>query len=87
MLDAGGKEVIVNCDLAGRQVAVKAWQADVGRIPVLLLDTDLPQNDPADRQITRQLYGGDSQTRLQQEIILGIAGVAGLAMVRRRRMA
>ncbi len=77
-LDAAGKEVIVVCDLAGRQVAVKAWQADVGRIPVLLLDTDLPQNDPADRQITRKLYGGDSQTRLQQEIILGVAGVRAL---------
>jgi len=77
-LDQAGNEVVVNCDLAGRQVAVKAWQADVGRIPVLLLDTDLPQNDPADRQITRQLYGGDNQTRLQQEIILGIAGVRAL---------
>ena len=77
-LDAAGKEVIVQCDLAGRQVAVKAWRAEVGRIPVLLLDTDLPQNDPADRQITRKLYGGDSQTRLQQEIILGIAGVRAL---------
>ncbi|MEQ1801690.1 MAG: alpha-glucan family phosphorylase [Gammaproteobacteria bacterium] len=76
--DAAGNDVVVTCDLAGRQVAVKAWRADVGRIPVLLLDTDLPQNDPADRQITRQLYGGDSQTRLQQEIILGIAGVRAL---------
>ena len=77
-LDAAGSEVVVHCDLAGRKVYVKAWQADVGRIPVLLLDTDLPQNDPADRQITRQLYGGDSQTRLQQEVILGIAGVRAL---------
>ena len=76
--DASGNEVIVHCDLAGRPVAVKAWQADVGRIPVLLLDTDLPQNEATDRQITRQLYGGDSQTRLQQEIILGIAGVKAL---------
>jgi starch phosphorylase len=76
--DAAGNEVVVACDLAGRQVSVKVWQADVGRIPVLLLDTDLPGNDPGDRQITRQLYGGDSQTRLQQEIILGIAGVRAL---------
>ncbi|MBL8202287.1 MAG: alpha-glucan family phosphorylase [Chromatiales bacterium] len=76
--DTAGNEVVVTCELAGRQVAVKAWRADVGRIPVLLLDTDLPRNEPPDRQITRQLYGGDSQTRLQQEIILGIAGVRAL---------
>ncbi|MDP2324866.1 MAG: alpha-glucan family phosphorylase, partial [Gammaproteobacteria bacterium] len=74
-LDEAGNELIVHCDLEGRPVAVKAWRADVGRIPVLLLDTDLPQNEASDRQITRQLYGGDSQTRLRQEIILGIAGV------------
>ncbi len=78
LLDAAGNEVIVACDLAGRQVSVKVWKADVGRIPVLLLDTDLRRNEPGDRQITRQLYGGDTQTRLQQEIILGIAGVRAL---------
>jgi len=77
-LDPSGREIVVSCDLAGRRVAVKAWRADVGRIPVLLLDTDLASNEPPDRQITRQLYGGDSQTRLQQEIILGIAGVRAL---------
>ncbi|MEZ5564887.1 MAG: alpha-glucan family phosphorylase [Gammaproteobacteria bacterium] len=79
--DGAGNEVVVKCDLAGRQVAVKAWRADVGRIHVYLLDTDLPENQPADRQITRQLYGGDSETRLQQEIILGIAGVKALRAV------
>ncbi|MEO7386327.1 MAG: alpha-glucan family phosphorylase, partial [Gammaproteobacteria bacterium] len=77
-LDPAGNEVIVTCDLAGRPVAVKAWRAQVGRIPVFLLDTDLPQNEQADRRITRQLYGGDNQIRLQQEIILGIAGVRAL---------
>lgn len=80
-LDPAGHEVIVNCDLEGRQVAVKAWRADVGRIPVILLDTDLPQNDTADREITRQLYGGDGKTRLQQEIILGIGGVRALRAI------
>jgi starch phosphorylase len=80
--DAAGNDIVVRCDVSGREVAVRAWRADVGRIPVLLLDTDLPQNDPADREITRQLYGGDSQTRLQQEIILGIAGVRALRAAR-----
>ncbi|MCB1598279.1 MAG: alpha-glucan family phosphorylase, partial [Gammaproteobacteria bacterium] len=76
--DAAGNEIIVYCQIDGRQVAVKVWQAGVGRINVLLLDTDLVQNEPTDRQITRQLYGGDSQLRLQQEIILGIGGVRAL---------
>jgi starch phosphorylase len=77
-LDAAGNEIFVNLHLAGRDVAVHVWRADVGRIPLLLLDTDLPQNDPADREITRQLYGGDSRTRLRQESVLGIAGVRAL---------
>lgn len=79
--DAAGNEVVVHCDIAGRQVAIKAWRAEVGRNPVFLLDTDLPENEPADRQITRQLYGGDTETRLQQEIVLGIGGVRVLRAV------
>lgn len=79
--DSAGNAVIVRCEVAGRQVAVKAWRAEVGRIPVFLLDTDLPENGPADRLITRQLYGGDTETRLQQEIVLGIAGVRVLRAV------
>ena len=77
-LDPDGREVVVTCEIGEHAVAVKAWRADVGRIPVLLLDTDLEQNDPAVRQITRKLYGGDSRTRLDQEIILGVAGVRAL---------
>jgi starch phosphorylase len=73
--DASGNEIVVTCGFPGRDVFVRVWQADVGRVPVYLLDTDVPQNDLADRQITRQLYGGDSHTRLQQEFVLGIAGV------------
>lgn len=76
--DPAGNEIVVHCSCAGRQVAIKVWQADVGRIRVLLLDTDLPANDPADRQITRKLYGGGTETRLQQEIVLGIGGVRAL---------
>ena len=79
--DRDGNEVVVTCNFSGRQVLVKVWEAQVGRIRVLLLDTDLPGNDAMDRQITRQLYGGDSQTRLQQEIILGVGGVRALRAV------
>lgn len=72
------KELHVNVDVAGRDVEVKVWRARAGLITLYLLDTDLPQNSDADRQITYQLYGGDNTTRIQQEIILGIGGVKAL---------
>jgi starch phosphorylase len=70
----------VRLNLEGRDIAVRAWQFDVkGRgghvVPVLLLDTDLPENAEPDRAITDHLYGGDSRYRLRQEAVLGIAGV------------
>lgn len=70
----------VTLNLAGRDVLVRAWQYEVrgigGRtVPVILLDTDLPENDEADRGITDYLYGGDERYRLRQEAVLGIAGV------------
>ena len=49
----------------------------VGRVPLLLLDTNLEENDPEDREITARLYGGDQETRIRQEIVLGIGGLAG----------
>ena len=66
--------------LAGRPVWIGAWlyvhaSAFGPRIPVLLLDTDLPDNDPADRTITDQLYGGDARYQLAQQAVLGIGGV------------
>lgn len=64
--------------LAKRNVHVAIWQAVVGRVTLYLLDTDVPENTPKDRAITRHLYGGDSETRIQQEIILGMGGVAAL---------
>ncbi|HLS82377.1 MAG TPA: alpha-glucan family phosphorylase [Steroidobacter sp.] len=67
-------------DIAGRPVWICAWlyvlQSQLGgRQPVLLLDTDLPENRPEDREITHYLYGGDDAYRLKQEIVLGIGGV------------
>ena len=76
--DADGKDVHVYCDLPDRRVAIKIWRAQVGRVPVLLLDTGIPENDSKDREITRNLYGGDEEMRLRQEIILGIGGVRAL---------
>jgi starch phosphorylase len=78
LLDGEDQEIKVACQFPGRSVVAKVWRADVGRVPVLLLDTDIPDNDAADREISRVLYGGDSERRLQQEIVLGMGGVKAL---------
>lgn len=67
-------------NIEGREVALRAWRHEVGgtggvSVPVLLLDSDLPENAEADRRLTDHLYGGDDRYRLCQEIILGIGGV------------
>jgi starch phosphorylase len=74
-----GREVIVQVPIGSREVAVQVWVAEVGRVPLLLLDTDIRQNDPADRPITSALYTPGREMRLLQEIVLGIGGVRALA--------
>lgn len=76
--DDDGNDIRVYCEFPDRTVAIKIWGAQVGRVAVLLLDTAIPENDAKDQQITRNLYGGDVETRLQQEMILGIGGVRAL---------
>ena len=61
-----------------REVRVKVWVAQVGRVPLLLLDTDIAENDAADRPITSMLYVQGREMRLAQEIVLGIGGVRAL---------
>ena len=73
-----GQEVHVFVDMPGRRVMLKVWEAKAGHITLYLLDSDLPENQDADRAITYQLYGGDITTRIQQEIVLGIGGVRAL---------
>ncbi|MGA7756765.1 MAG: alpha-glucan family phosphorylase [Ilumatobacteraceae bacterium] len=70
--------VEVRVDLAGVDVAVRVWRVDVGRIPLYLLDTNVPGNPPEAVAVTDRLYGGDEQHRLRQEIVLGIGGVRAL---------
>ncbi len=79
--DANGAEVHVQIDLPERSVMLKVWKAKAGRITLYLLDSDLPENADADRRITYQLYGGDINTRIQQEIALGIGGVRALRAI------
>jgi starch phosphorylase len=68
------RPLLVDVPFLGRQVYARAWRADVGRVPLYLLDTDVPENRPDDRWITAHLYGGDHDTRIRQEIVLGIGG-------------
>ena len=68
----------VSVRIAGRDVHARIWKAHVGRIAVYLLDTNCPENAPADRDITHRLYGGDESTRIRQEMILGIGGTRAL---------
>jgi starch phosphorylase len=73
--DGDGNPLLISVEFPGRQVKAQVWQADVGRVPLLLLDTNIPENSPEDQDITDELYGGDVEMRIKQEIILGVGGV------------
>src|SRR3954468_7698450 len=73
-----GKPCITAVPLGDRTVLVAVWRVRVGRVKLYLLDTDLEENAPWDRELSARLYGGDRETRVQQEIILGIGGVRAL---------
>ncbi|MFH0914344.1 MAG: alpha-glucan family phosphorylase [Chloroflexota bacterium] len=81
VLDAQKQPLKAVVELDAHSLWVALWQVNAGRVKLYLLDTDLPENSPADRQLTARLYGGDRETRLQQEIILGIGGVRILRML------
>ncbi|MGI9036519.1 MAG: alpha-glucan family phosphorylase, partial [Pyrinomonadaceae bacterium] len=75
VLDANDKRVLIMIEMRGREVFAQAWLAKIGRISLYLLDTNVAQNSDIDRLITGHLYGGDTETRVVQEKILGIGGV------------
>lgn len=77
-LDPGGQQIVISVDLPGRKVFAKLWRIQVGRVPIYLMDTDVEQNAPADRELSARLYGGDTQVRISQEVVLGIGGVRAL---------
>jgi len=79
--DDQGEPLSVEVQLAERVVNARIWRADVGRIKLYLLDTNVSENDPRDRKITGQLYGGDLEMRLKQEIVLGIGGIRALKVL------
>ena len=81
VLDAGGNQVSFSVDLDSRDVKVLVWKIQVGRIPLYLLDTNHPENTPDARRVTAELYGGDIEMRIRQEIVLGIGGARALHLL------
>ena len=76
-----GSPLSVDVEYPGRRVSARVWRVNVGRVPLYLLDANVSQNQPEDRRITNQLYGGDVEMRIQQEIMLGIGGLQALRAV------
>ena len=73
--DESGEPKSISVKIEDRDVTVHIWRVQVGRVPLYLMDTNVPSNSEEDRGITKQLYGGDRETRIKQEIVLGIGGV------------
>jgi glycogen phosphorylase len=76
--NTAGDPITIHLDLPGRTLRIGLWSAEVGRRKLYLLDTNVPGNLPADRDITDQLYGGDLDVRIRQEIVLGLGGYRAL---------
>jgi len=79
--DEDGRWKDVQIVLPGRTLSARIWKVQVGRIPLYLLDTDYDANQDGDREITHNLYGGDNENRLKQEILLGIGGIRALRSI------
>ncbi len=76
--ESPGKALLIDVDLPGRKVYARVWKALVGRVNLYLLDANIDENSLEDRAITDQLYGGDIEMRIKQEIMLGIGGTRAL---------
>ena len=76
--DAAGDPLVLAVELPGRAVYFHLWKAQVGRVPLYLMDTDVLENAPTDRVLTQRLYSPDPDTRINQEMVLGIGGVRAL---------
>ncbi|TFH38120.1 MAG: alpha-glucan family phosphorylase, partial [Anaerolineales bacterium] len=78
VLNGENETQLVSVELPGRQVHARLWRVQVGRVPLYLLDSNVEQNQPSDRELTARLYTSDLELRISQEIILGIGGVRAL---------
>ncbi|NJO05560.1 MAG: glycosyltransferase family 1 protein [Chloroflexaceae bacterium] len=75
---AEGEEVVIGVDLPGRTIYAKVYRMQIGRVTLLMMDTDIHPNTPQDRELSARLYGGDQEMRIAQEMVLGIGGVRAL---------
>ena len=79
--NADGNPLTITLEMVDHPVSFNVWRMQVGRVPLFLLDTNLEENSWEDRKITAQLYGGDQEMRIRQEILLGIGGFRALRML------
>lgn len=77
-VDPQGRPVSISIDTRNGALQAKVWKMNVGRVTLLLLDCDVEGNSPQDRELTSRLYGGDTRTRIRQELVLGVGGVKAL---------
>lgn len=75
VLTPDNQPLMIHVDMPGRVVYGKIWRISIGRVNLYVIDTDVPENNQYDRGLTARLYGGDRETRIQQEILLGIGGI------------
>jgi len=75
VLDQNGKPLMIQVDVRSDALKAQAWEMEVGRIKLILLDSNVPENTAEDRELTSRLYGGDDRIRIRQEVLLGIGGV------------
>ncbi|HLA11656.1 MAG TPA: alpha-glucan family phosphorylase [Pyrinomonadaceae bacterium] len=74
VINGDGSPLLIEVSIRSRNVRARVWRADVGHVPLYLLDTNITENDETDRWVTGHLYGGDRETRIVQEMLLGIGG-------------
>lgn len=79
--DQNGKSINVSVDYTKGTINAEVWKVQVGRVPLYLLNSDIDENQPADREVTYQLYGGDREMRIKQELLLGVGGMRALRAV------
>ena len=79
--DRNGEPLKISVDLAGKIAVAQIWEVKVGRSSLYLLDTNIEENEPDIRNVTAALYGGDKETRIRQEILLGIGGIRALRVM------
>jgi starch phosphorylase len=76
--DDNNEPLKISVEFDGRRIFAQIWRVDVGKVALYLLDTYIPENAPEDQKITNKLYGGDSDLRIKQEILLGVGGIRAL---------